>query len=37
VTGYKFGGILPWEEVAFFHLTSLLVAQSYLLLTELVK
>jgi lycopene cyclase domain-containing protein len=32
ITGFKFGGILPWEEVAFFFLTSLLVAQSYLLL-----
>jgi len=32
ITGVKLGGILPWEEVAFFFLTSLLVAQSYLLL-----
>ncbi|MEM1059590.1 MAG: lycopene cyclase domain-containing protein [Verrucomicrobiota bacterium] len=32
ITGYKLGGILPWEEAAFFYLTSLLVAQSYLLL-----
>lgn len=32
ITGLKLGGILPWEEVAFFFLTSLLVAQSYLLL-----
>jgi lycopene cyclase domain-containing protein len=31
VTGLKFGGILPWEEVAFFYLTSLLVAQSIVL------
>ena len=32
ITGMKLGGILPWEEIAFFFLTSLLVAQSYLLL-----
>jgi len=32
ITGFKFGRVLPWEEVAFFFLTSLLVAQSYLLL-----
>jgi lycopene cyclase domain-containing protein len=32
ITGIKLSGILPWEEVAFFFLTSLLVAQSYLLL-----
>jgi lycopene cyclase domain-containing protein len=32
ITGGKVGGILPWEEMAFFFLTSLLVAQSYLLL-----
>lgn len=32
ITGGKLGGILPWEEIAFFFLTSLLVAQSYLLL-----
>jgi lycopene cyclase domain-containing protein len=32
ITGYKLGGRLPWEEAAFFCLTSLLVAQSYLLL-----
>ena len=32
ITGIKLGGVLPWEEVAFFFLTSLLVAQSYLLL-----
>jgi lycopene cyclase domain-containing protein len=32
ITGVKIAGILPWEEVAFFYLTSLLVAQSYLLL-----
>ena len=32
ITGHKLGGILPWEEIAFFYLTSLLVAQSYLLL-----
>lgn len=32
ITGFKIGGILPWEEVAFFYLTTLLVTQSYLLL-----
>jgi lycopene cyclase domain-containing protein len=32
ITGVKLGSILPWEEIAFFFLTSLLVAQSYLLL-----
>jgi lycopene cyclase domain-containing protein len=32
ITGWKAAGILPWEEIAFFFLTSLLVAQSYLLL-----
>jgi len=32
ITGIKLNGILPWEEIAFFFLTSLLVAQSYLLL-----
>jgi len=32
ITGMKLGGILPWEEIAFFFLTSLLVAQSFLLL-----
>ena len=32
ITGHKVAGILPWEEVAFFFLTSLLVAQSYILL-----
>jgi len=32
ITGVKLAGVLPWEEVAFFFLTSLLVAQSYLLL-----
>ncbi len=31
-TGFKLLNILPWEESAFFYLTSLLVAQSYLLL-----
>lgn len=31
ITGYKIAG-LPWEEIAFFVLTSLLVAQSFLLL-----
>ena len=32
ITGFKLAGILPWEEIAFFFLTSLLVAQSYVLL-----
>jgi len=32
ITGLKLGGILPWEEIAFFFLTPLLVTQSYLLL-----
>jgi lycopene cyclase domain-containing protein len=32
ITGVKFARVLPWEEIAFFFLTSLLVAQSYLLL-----
>ena len=32
ITGWKLGGVLPWEEIAFFYLTSLLVCQSYLLL-----
>jgi len=32
ITGFKLFGILPWEEIAFFFLTSLLVAQSYILL-----
>jgi len=32
ITGWKWRGIVPWEELAFFYLTSLLVAQSYLLL-----
>lgn len=31
-TGHKIGGVMPWEEAAFFYLTSLLVAQSYLIL-----
>lgn len=32
ITGVKLVRLLPWEEIAFFFLTSLLVAQSYLLL-----
>jgi lycopene beta-cyclase len=32
ITGVKLFKVLPWEEIAFFFLTSLLVAQSYLLL-----
>lgn len=31
ITGVKLGGILPWEEAVFFFLTSLLVAQSFIL------
>ncbi len=30
--GAKIAGVLPWEEALFFYLTSLLVAQSYLML-----
>jgi lycopene cyclase domain-containing protein len=32
ITGVKLARLLPWDEIAFFFLTSLLVAQSYLLL-----
>lgn len=32
ITGKFIGGILPWEEAAFFYMTSLLVSQSILLL-----
>jgi lycopene cyclase domain-containing protein len=32
IIGVKLARILPWEEIAFFFLTSLLVIQSYLLL-----
>lgn len=32
IQGYKILNVLPWEETAFFIITSLLVAQSYLLL-----
>lgn len=31
ITGWKWRKVVPWEEIAFFFLTSLLVAQSYLL------
>ncbi len=31
-TGHTLGGEMPWEEAAFFFLTSLLVAQSYIML-----
>lgn len=31
-TGHKLGKVMPWEEAAFFFLTSLLVAQSYIML-----
>ena len=31
-SGIKIGGVMPWEEAAFFYLTSLLVAQSWLIL-----
>ncbi|MDZ4789390.1 MAG: lycopene cyclase domain-containing protein [Blastochloris sp.] len=32
ITGYKFGGKMPWEEAAFFYLTAFLVAQSFIIL-----
>ncbi len=32
ITGWKLGGVMPWEEAAFFYLTSLLVAQTFLIL-----
>lgn len=32
ITGHKAFGILPWEEIAFFYITSILVSQSTLLL-----
>lgn len=32
ITGWKLRGLMPWEEVAFFYLTSLLVSQSFLML-----
>lgn len=32
ITGFKVGGVMPWEEVAFFYITSLLVAQTFLIL-----
>lgn len=32
ITGWKLRGVMPWEEIAFFYLTSLLVAQSWLVL-----
>ncbi|MFQ3671839.1 MAG: lycopene cyclase domain-containing protein, partial [Verrucomicrobiia bacterium] len=32
ITGHTLARILPWEEIAFFYLTSILVAQSYLIL-----
>jgi lycopene cyclase domain-containing protein len=31
-TGHRVASMLPWEEVAFFYMTSLLVAQSTILL-----
>lgn len=31
-TGHRIAGVMPWEEAAFFYLTSLLVAQSWLIL-----
>lgn len=37
ISGWKLAGILPWEEIAFFFLTSLLVAQSYLLLVPAIS
>ncbi|SDU23847.1 putative membrane protein [Verrucomicrobium sp. GAS474] len=32
ITGVRLGGILPWEEAAFFYVTSWLVAQSFVML-----
>lgn len=32
ITGFRFRSVLPWEEAAFFFLTSLLVAQSIIIL-----
>ena len=32
ITGMKIGGIMPWEEAAFFYITSLLVSQTFLIL-----
>jgi lycopene beta-cyclase len=32
ITGFKLGGKMPWEEAAFFYLTALLVAQSFIML-----
>jgi len=32
ITGLKIAGIMPWEEVAFFYITSLLVSQTFLIL-----
>jgi len=29
ITGVKFRGLMPWKEIAFFYLTSLLVSQSF--------
>jgi lycopene cyclase domain-containing protein len=32
ITGWKIAGEMPWEEAAFFYITSLLVAQTFLIL-----
>jgi len=32
ITGWKIGGVMPWEEAAFFYITSFLVAQTFLIL-----
>lgn len=32
ITGWKLRGLMPWEEIAFFYLTSLLVSQSFIML-----
>ena len=32
ITSKKIGGVMPWEEAAFFYITSLLVAQTFLIL-----
>lgn len=32
ITGWKLAGVLPWEEIAFFYVTSLVIAQTWVLL-----
>lgn len=36
ITGWKIGGMMPWEEAAFFYITSFLVAQTFLILLPLI-